>query len=154
MNQRREHLLDSLLCRTKPARPPRSGAGGCFSPCRSPCSHVWAQPHQPHHGWSWRKTWKAVHPQDTQPPAVWWSVLSMTPVGCREGRPGSCSVKINSESVVLDEVGLFSHSNNVLQVSGSDVSRKQARYSVFSSHQQPEEWKRSGAATQGGSALV
>jgi len=76
------------------------------------------------------------------------------PEGCREGRPGSCSTKINRESVVLDEVGLFSHSNTVPQVSGSEVSRKQDGYSTFSFLQQPVKQKRSGAVTHTGSVLV
>ena len=111
-------------------------------------------PHVPHHGWSWRKIWRVARPREMQPAATWWWVLSVLPEGCREGRPGSCSTKINRESVVLDEVGLFSHSNTVPQVSGSEVSRKQDGYSTFSFLQQPVKQKRSGAVTHTGSVLV
>ena len=76
----------------------------------------------------------------------------MPPVGCRQGRRRYCSAKIHSASVVLDEIGLFSHSNTALQVSGSEVSGKQDGYSIFSFHQQPV--KKSGAATHAGLVLV
>lgn len=68
------------------------------------------------------------------PPGYQCSACSLQ--GGRGGRPGSCSTKINREPVVLVEVGLFSHNKTTLQASGSEVNSKQARYNVFSFHQQ------------------
>lgn len=132
-------------CRTKPAIPPRSGGvGSWFCPTHSPYPCVQAQPH---HGWSWKKSWKVAHPWETQ--STGGQSSPRLACGMQKGRPGSCSAKINSESVVLPEVRLCSCRNTVLQI--SEVSRKQDGNGIFSFLQQLVKQKMSGAATHTGS---